>query len=89
MSCRSSIIRAVVPLVGYSPRAQVSLTVVAPRTAVSFRTLAAMASSAEGKDHFDAIVIGSGQGGTPLATAFAKAGQKTLLIEKTHIGGSK
>lgn len=86
---RSGIIRAVVHLVGYSPRIQVSFNVVASRATVSFRTLAAMASSAGGEDHFDAIVIGSGQGGTPLATAFAKAGQKTLLIEKTHIGGSK
>jgi pyruvate/2-oxoglutarate dehydrogenase complex dihydrolipoamide dehydrogenase (E3) component len=36
---------------------------------------------------YDAIVIGSGQAGTPLAGAFAKAGQKTALIERTHIGG--
>ena len=36
---------------------------------------------------FDAIVIGSGQSGTPLAVAFAKSGQKTALIERTHIGG--
>jgi pyruvate/2-oxoglutarate dehydrogenase complex dihydrolipoamide dehydrogenase (E3) component len=36
---------------------------------------------------YDAIIIGSGQAGTPLAGAFAKAGQKTALIERTHIGG--
>jgi pyruvate/2-oxoglutarate dehydrogenase complex dihydrolipoamide dehydrogenase (E3) component len=36
---------------------------------------------------FDAIVIGSGQGGTPLASALVKAGRKTALIEKQHIGG--
>jgi pyruvate/2-oxoglutarate dehydrogenase complex dihydrolipoamide dehydrogenase (E3) component len=36
---------------------------------------------------FDAIVIGSGQGGTPLASALDKAGRKTALIEKQHIGG--
>lgn len=40
-------------------------------------------------EEFAAIVVGSGQGGTPLAAAFAKAGHKTLLIEATHIGGSK
>lgn len=38
-------------------------------------------------EHFDAIVIGSGQAGTPLSSAFAKAGKKTALIERTHIGG--
>jgi pyruvate/2-oxoglutarate dehydrogenase complex dihydrolipoamide dehydrogenase (E3) component len=42
-----------------------------------------MATSAK----YDAIIIGSGQAGTPLAGAFAKAGHKTALIERTHIGG--
>lgn len=36
---------------------------------------------------YDTIVIGSGQAGTPLAGAFAKAGHKTALIEREHIGG--
>lgn len=36
---------------------------------------------------FDAVIIGSGQGGTPLATAFAQSGLKTALIERAHIGG--
>ena len=36
---------------------------------------------------FDAIVIGSGQAGTPLAGALAKAGHKTALIEREYIGG--
>ena len=36
---------------------------------------------------YDCIIIGSGQGGTPLANAFAKAGKKTALIERSHIGG--
>jgi pyruvate/2-oxoglutarate dehydrogenase complex dihydrolipoamide dehydrogenase (E3) component len=36
---------------------------------------------------YDAIIIGSGQAGTPLAGAFAKAGQKTALIDREHIGG--
>ncbi|OZJ03729.1 hypothetical protein BZG36_04158, partial [Bifiguratus adelaidae] len=35
-----------------------------------------------------AVVIGSGQGGTPLATALAKAGRKTALIEHIHVGGT-
>ncbi|KAJ5651172.1 uncharacterized protein N7484_004895 [Penicillium longicatenatum] len=37
---------------------------------------------------YENIIIGSGQAGTPLAIAFAKAGQKTALIEREHIGGS-
>lgn len=37
---------------------------------------------------YENIIIGSGQSGTPLAVAFAKAGQKTALIEREHIGGS-
>ena len=39
-------------------------------------------------DHYDAIVIGSGQGGTPLCTALAEAGLRTALIEREHIGGT-
>ncbi|MGC2661542.1 MAG: mercuric reductase [Bryobacteraceae bacterium] len=38
--------------------------------------------------HYDAIVIGSGQGGTPLVQAFAKAGKKTALVERDQIGGT-
>ncbi len=37
--------------------------------------------------HFDAIIIGSGQAGNPLASAFAKAGKKVALIEKDKLGG--
>ncbi|RMY11408.1 hypothetical protein D0868_03152 [Hortaea werneckii] len=36
---------------------------------------------------FDCIVIGSGQAGTPLATALAQSGLQTALIERSHIGG--
>ena len=38
--------------------------------------------------HYDAIVIGSGQGGNPLAIALAKAGMQTALIERKHVGGT-
>lgn len=38
--------------------------------------------------HFDAIIIGSGQGGTPLAKKLAKQGWKTALIEKQYAGGT-
>ena len=38
--------------------------------------------------HYDAVVIGSGQGGNPLATALAQAGRKTALVEREHVGGT-
>ncbi|MDW7739967.1 MAG: mercuric reductase [Bacillota bacterium] len=40
------------------------------------------------KKMFDMIIIGSGQGGTPLAQASARAGNKTALVERKYIGGS-
>ncbi|EJD55332.1 FAD-dependent pyridine nucleotide-disulfide oxidoreductase [Auricularia subglabra TFB-10046 SS5] len=36
---------------------------------------------------YDAIVLGSGQAGNPLAIALSKAGQKTALVEREHLGG--
>ncbi len=39
-------------------------------------------------EQFDAIVIGSGQGGNPLARALAKAGKRTAMVEREHIGGT-
>jgi len=38
--------------------------------------------------HYDAIVIGAGQAGVPLSTTLAKAGWKTALIERVHVGGT-
>jgi pyruvate/2-oxoglutarate dehydrogenase complex dihydrolipoamide dehydrogenase (E3) component len=37
---------------------------------------------------YDAIVIGSGQGGNPLSMALAGAGIRTALIERKHVGGT-
>ena len=37
---------------------------------------------------YDAIVIGAGQAGGPLASAFANAGRKMALIERAHVGGT-
>jgi pyruvate/2-oxoglutarate dehydrogenase complex dihydrolipoamide dehydrogenase (E3) component len=37
---------------------------------------------------FDVIVIGAGQGGGPIASAFARKGRKTALIEREYPGGS-
>jgi pyruvate/2-oxoglutarate dehydrogenase complex dihydrolipoamide dehydrogenase (E3) component len=39
-------------------------------------------------DRYDAVVIGSGQAGTPLSTALAEAGRKTALVESQHVGGT-
>lgn len=38
--------------------------------------------------HFDAIIIGSGQAGNPLAISLAEAGKKTAIIEKDKLGGT-
>jgi pyruvate/2-oxoglutarate dehydrogenase complex dihydrolipoamide dehydrogenase (E3) component len=37
---------------------------------------------------YDAILIGSGQGGNPLAGALTAAGKKTALIERQDVGGT-
>lgn len=37
---------------------------------------------------FDAIVIGSGQGGNPLAKKMAEKGWKTAMIEQRYLGGT-
>jgi len=39
-------------------------------------------------NHYQAIVIGSGQGGTPLCRSLAEAGLRTALVERSHIGGT-
>lgn len=38
--------------------------------------------------HYDAIIIGAGQAGTPLAKKLAEAGMKTAIIEKRMVGGT-
>ncbi len=39
-------------------------------------------------EQYQAIVIGSGQGGNPLCGALAGAGLRTALVERKHIGGT-
>jgi pyruvate/2-oxoglutarate dehydrogenase complex dihydrolipoamide dehydrogenase (E3) component len=46
----------------------------------------AVAARMEGT--YDAVVIGSGQGGVPLAMALAGAGHKTALVESRAVGGT-
>ncbi len=38
--------------------------------------------------HFDAIVIGTGQGGSPLAVRLAEKGRSTAVIEREKFGGT-
>ena len=40
------------------------------------------------REHYDAIIVGAGQGGGPLASALAGTGQRTALIESEQIGGT-
>src|SRR3984957_3702490 len=39
-------------------------------------------------EQYDALIIGSGQAGTPLSTALAGAGMRTALVERKHVGGT-
>jgi pyruvate/2-oxoglutarate dehydrogenase complex dihydrolipoamide dehydrogenase (E3) component len=39
-------------------------------------------------EHYDAIVIGAGQGGVPLSRTLAQAGRRTALVEREHVGGT-
>src|SRR2546422_8617778 len=39
-------------------------------------------------DHYDAIIIGSGQAGNPLGGALGKAGWQTAIVERAYIGGT-
>jgi pyruvate/2-oxoglutarate dehydrogenase complex dihydrolipoamide dehydrogenase (E3) component len=38
--------------------------------------------------HYDAIVIGAGQGGVPLARTLAQAGWSAAIVEREHVGGT-
>jgi pyruvate/2-oxoglutarate dehydrogenase complex dihydrolipoamide dehydrogenase (E3) component len=37
---------------------------------------------------FDAIIVGAGQSGPPLAVRLAQAGRKVALVERQHLGGT-
>src|SRR6202163_4142667 len=39
-------------------------------------------------DEYQAVVIGSGQGGKPLCVALANAGWRTAIVEREHVGGT-
>src|SRR3990172_2472540 len=37
---------------------------------------------------YDAVIIGAGQAGVPLARSLSEAGWQTALVEREHVGGS-
>ena len=39
-------------------------------------------------EHYDCLILGSGQAANPLATALGNAGRRTMLVERTHVGGT-
>src|SRR5579864_6133700 len=39
-------------------------------------------------EQYDAIIIGAGQSGGPLSTTLARAGWKTAITERVHVGGT-
>lgn len=39
-------------------------------------------------EKFDVIIIGAGQAGNPLSSAFAEAGKQTALLEEKYVGGT-
>src|SRR5579862_4824875 len=45
-------------------------------------------ASKDSPEIFDALVIGTGQGGMPLSQALAKAGKRTAIIERASVGGT-
>ncbi|MEA2257568.1 MAG: hypothetical protein QOJ51_393 [Acidobacteriaceae bacterium] len=47
-----------------------------------------MSADASTTENFDAIIIGSGQGGNPLAEVLVAAGKKTAMIERKEAGGT-
>src|SRR6201985_1162693 len=47
-----------------------------------------MDAEARSTEDFDAIIIGSGQGGNPLAEVLTAAGKKTAMIERKEAGGT-
>ncbi len=47
-----------------------------------------MSADVSTTEDFDAIIIGSGQGGNPLAEVLNTAGKKTAMIERKYAGGT-
>jgi pyruvate/2-oxoglutarate dehydrogenase complex dihydrolipoamide dehydrogenase (E3) component len=39
-------------------------------------------------EHYDAVIIGAGQGGGPLCRALGESGKTSLMVEREHVGGT-
>jgi pyruvate/2-oxoglutarate dehydrogenase complex dihydrolipoamide dehydrogenase (E3) component len=39
-------------------------------------------------EHYDAIIVGAGQSGPPLAERLGRAGHKTAIVERHRVGGT-
>jgi pyruvate/2-oxoglutarate dehydrogenase complex dihydrolipoamide dehydrogenase (E3) component len=39
-------------------------------------------------EHFDAVIVGAGQAGPPLAERLCKAGRRVAIVERGHVGGT-
>ena len=40
------------------------------------------------EDHYDLVILGSGQAGNPLAVTFAEAGRRVALVERAFVSGT-
>ena len=47
-----------------------------------------MLNSENSPEKYDALILGSGEAGKYLAWDFAKAGQRTVVIDRKYVGGS-
>src|SRR5712691_105407 len=58
------------------------------RLGTFWRVGALVPDAMDSATQYDAIVIGAGQAGGPLAGALARAGRRSALIERVHVGGT-
>src|SRR5437867_2539899 len=59
-----------------------------PRLGTFWRVRAFVRDAMDPATQYDAIVIGAGQAGGPLAGALARAGRRSALVERVHVGGT-
>src|SRR6059036_2394640 len=59
-----------------------------PRLGTFWRVRAFVRDAMDPATQYDAIVIGAGAAGGPLAGALARAGRRSALVERVHVGGT-
>ena len=57
------------------------------RSSKEHLTVMSLKSSVPDPNHYDSLILGSGQAGTPLSISLSKTGHRTGLIEKSHVAG--